>query len=718
MKIVLSGGVKTVNIRDGVAKKFQSSGDEFIVENFIDSIETIFTRGDSFDKALITEQSISKDGAIKSEEELRQRVNNFASSSANRNRKNESYVFLVQSEEMAELISDETFLIKNSSVVVLKTPPYSVNFFVTLLVNDITKIPENLVYKPSAVTSEVEEATAEVQGDPFQEAPDSQFVQQVQPQNSFDTEVAGGDLGLFDDSDLPLPVDSDEYTVQDSMNTPVMGNEMQRQVMSSNQSPMGSIPGFDTQDYDDVQEYDNQGYGTNGNMSGAGQIQSGVPGFDDYDTPVQNNVTQTGVQFMDEQQQQSIPGFDDEDYGVTQNGLRSDGQDLYNGFDGSNIGPLTSPAGSAVGLAMGTAVGAAAVAAMSNSDTNNFSEDFYDDSAAQQQNTQHQINDMGVGYNNGQNVQSQQAVNNGNHYETMQAGQGQKMPSSRLKGGLNVQKVKDALKPFAARGNSIVVTGCGGCGTSTVAHNLANMVCQLGYTALLVDMDTKGRSQSYMSRAAYENMDSDGANLMAAVNSSNGINTHFSVIRQGLHLLTMGLGADTAPVDELLHKEKISRFVNLAKSSHNFVIYDVPFDDATNFLSDLTYTADNLVVVVDTSNWGIVKAMLNICNISSEDMQDVVFKRTQLVFNKLRNLHKVMGNKIKTGVDILRVMDKQVLDLIGDDPGFHFENLKISGIINDDPNIEDCWFEEVQYSDSKRGQQVFLELLYNIVMNK
>lgn len=713
MKIVLSGGVKTVNIRDGVSKKFQSSGDEFIVENFIDSIETIFTRGDSFDKALITEQSISKDGSIKSEEELRQRVNNFASSSANRNRKNETYVFLVQSEEMAELIIDETFTIKNQSVVVLKTPPYSVNFFVTLLVNDITKIPENLIYKPAAVTSEIEEVTAEVQGDPFQEAPDNEFSQTMQPQNSFNPEVAGGAMGLFDDSDLPLPVEGDEYTGQNSMNTPVMGSEMQSQAISNNnaQGSINSIPGFDTQDYDDVSEYDNQGYGTDPSMQGMDQTQGVVTGFDDYGTPAQTNNMQQGVEFM-QSPQQSIPGFDDDDYGAQQSGPRSDGQDLYNGFDSSNNGPLTAAAGAAVGLAMGAAIGAN----MNNGGDDTFSQDFYDESAAQQQ--ANQMNGMGVGQVPTNNMQNQQQMNTNNYYETMQPGQGQRMPSSRLSGGLSVQKVKDALKPFAARGNSIVVTGCGGCGTSMVAHNLANMVCQLGYTALLVDMDTKGRAQSYMSRAAYENMDSDGANLMAAVNSSTGINTHFSVIRQGLHLLTMGLGADTAPVDELLHKEKISRFVNLAKSSHNFVIYDVPFDDATNFLSDLTYTADNLVVVVDTSNWGIVKAMLNICNISSEDMQDVVFKRAQLVFNKLRNLHKVMGSKIKTGVDILKVMDKQVLDLIGDDPGFYFESLKISGIINDDPNIEDCWFEEVQYSDSKRGQQVFLELLYNIVMNK
>ena len=283
---------------------------------------------------------------------------------------------------------------------------------------------------------------------------------------------------------------------------------------------------------------------------------------------------------------------------------------------------------------------------------------------------------------------------------------------------VNPDQVRQSLRPFAARGNAIVVTGCGGCGTSTVAYNLANIINQLGFTVLLVDMDTKGKTQSYISRANYESMEPEGANLMSAVNSSTGINKHISIVKNGFHLLTMGLGTDKATVNELLHKDKLSRFANLAKSDTDFIIYDIPFEDATGFLGDITYMTDNLVLVTDASNWGVTKTLLSVCNIGSDDMEAMIFNRAQLVFNRYRNLTKVMGKRVKSCDDITKVMDQKVLELLGDDPGFHFKDFHIAGIINDDPDFENGWFDDVQYSDTKKGQDIFLDLVERIVLKK
>lgn len=765
MKIILSGGAKTINIKNGIEKKFKSSGDEVSVENYIEDIASTFSRGDTFDKALITEQSISRDGAIASEAELRQRVNDFAASSAHRNRKNESYVFLVQSEAMAELISDETFMIKGSSVVVLKTPPYSVNFFVTLLVNDITKIPDEFVYHPAAITGEVLESNAaeavgenEDEEDAFQTSTE-EF--ESTKMNGFGQADSLEDLGLFDDSDLPLPSD---------------GNELFNEGLGS------AIPGFDDTDnednsFDGVQgfvgneqsgQFGNASINENNagiketntsmggnetsnqfnragiketdagiNVSGASRENSDL-GFDDFDdfesndentqadnfnTQADNFNTQAdNFNTQAESAKAVIPGFDESDYDDTDN--KTSEQSFENN---DTFGEIFNEQYAPVGSVGEMQVGKSASIEDNLPDTQEEMFNAFETEAQQEQQ-----NNMQVPQNNEQVQNNTQAVagfdtkqlkgkqarfNRNKANQQREQAPKREAPQSTTK-GLSVGKIKDALGPFAARGNSIVVTGCGGCGTSFIAHNLANIICQLGFTVLLVDMDTKGRTQSYISKCAYDNMEADGANLMAAVNSSTGINNHYTVIKQGFHLLTMGLGADTATAEELLHKEKINRFANLAKSTHNFVIYDVPFNDATNFLSDLTYTADNLVLTMDASNWGVVKTMLSVCNISSEDMQDVMFKRAQIVINRLRNLNKVMGCKIRTGTDILKVMDKMVLDLVGDDPGFYFSNFKISGIINDDPNVEDCWFEDTQYSDTKKGQAVFLELLYNIIMNK
>ena len=115
MKILLSGGEKSINIVKAIEKKFEASGDEIKIVKFIDEIESIFEQGEYFDKALICEQSITADGAITDESTIRARINTFAINSSNRNRNRESYVFLTKDENLAEMISDETFPISESS---------------------------------------------------------------------------------------------------------------------------------------------------------------------------------------------------------------------------------------------------------------------------------------------------------------------------------------------------------------------------------------------------------------------------------------------------------------------------------------------------------------------------------------------------------------------------------------------------------------------------
>ena len=281
---------------------------------------------------------------------------------------------------------------------------------------------------------------------------------------------------------------------------------------------------------------------------------------------------------------------------------------------------------------------------------------------------------------------------------------------------MNNKQIKATFDAFAARGNSIVVTGCGGCGTSTVAFNLANTICNLGYTVLLVDMDTVNKAQSYMSRDAYEAITVDDASVMSAVNSSHGISAHVAVIRQGFHLLTMGMGSDTKKPDEAFVKDKVIRFVNSAKASHNFIIYDVPFEYAVGHLEGVLFGADNVVLTIDASNWGVSKALLHMCNIGNDDIEENLFNRTQLLFNRCGSLSKVLGRKIRKITDIPKIMDRKLYELAGN-TGYSFERLHICGCIKDSSKFEAGWFDDVQYSDTKDGFEEFVEILRNIVLH-
>ena len=283
---------------------------------------------------------------------------------------------------------------------------------------------------------------------------------------------------------------------------------------------------------------------------------------------------------------------------------------------------------------------------------------------------------------------------------------------------INTAELRSLFDAFAHRGESILVTGCGGCGTSTVALNLANTICNMGYTVLLVDLDTQNKTQSYISKDNYDSLDPDSAGLMAAINSTSGINAHTAIVKQGFHLLTMGMASDAAPINKIVQQNKILPFINLAKSTHNFIIYDIPFDSAVGFCKDFIFMADNIVLTIDCSNWGITKTMLNMCNISSEDVSDAIFNRGQLLFNRYRSLNKVMGRRIKTAIDITKVMDYKVKELLGEEPPYYFQSMHICGLLNEDPQMEAGWYEKVQFSDTQMGSKLYIDILRSILLQQ
>lgn len=149
MKVLVCGGAKTKNIVIGLEKKFGHVGIEFLVVNDIDSIEEIYGKGEYFDRALICEQGVTKDGLYRNEEErIRGSICNFAVSASMHNMAGANYVFLTADMEMAEIMHEELLPLRNDSVVVVKASPYSIGFFSSLIATDLDKLDSNIVFKP------------------------------------------------------------------------------------------------------------------------------------------------------------------------------------------------------------------------------------------------------------------------------------------------------------------------------------------------------------------------------------------------------------------------------------------------------------------------------------------------------------------------------------------------------------------------------------------
>lgn len=761
MKVLISAGGRTQTIIDRIESKLSSGGVDFVVVPFIEDIEDIYQRGEWFDRAIILEQSWSHDFTDTDVASMRMRVNQFANQSCDRGIDNITFVFLTQEESTASQIFEEILPIQTNSVVLMKKPKYKVSFMVELVTTELDRFPQDIVYRPSFEDEVQVEST-----------PDTPKTEEQPKYNVIYGGTEDIDNAVYDGNGLPVlgsePMQPDFSDGQDPFNwSEVPAGE--RPLQQSSGGVAGWAPTV-TPDTPDMPYIDPNTVPAPGQTMPTQQIPQGDD-FGGY-TPSPGYAPESSYDGTESFEEPPVvqPSWDEPQ--ISDSEFKPD-PTANSGQNGIN--PYDTAMGA--GLAAGQMQSRVEDEQASHRSQINFdkpeehieqaqqfqqsgeipdysygeeqsieynpqSEEIPDYSQPSQDETYNPSGDIPdysypgeqSGYNPdgmydqpeqeaGYNPEMDEVYGAGGYQQPsdMEMGYGGRdvsVPSSKrnIKLDINRAQMRSLLDAFANRGNSILVTGCGGCGVSTIALNLATIINNLGYTVLLVDLDTKNKAQSYISKGNFDSLEADSAGLLAAINSTSGINAHTAIVQTGFHLLTMGMNSEPFEINKLVQKDKIARFINLAKNSHNFVIYDAPFDVATGFGKDFTFMADNVVISIDCSNWGITKAMLSMCNIEDADMQETIFNRGQLLFNRYRAMHKVMGRKVKTAMDITRVMDYKVRELEGDDPGLYFQQMHICGLINEDPKFENGWYDNIQYADTPAGSKIFVEILKNIVL--
>lgn len=640
MKVLIAGGDKVTNIVKMLEKKFSNGGIDFIAVKHIDEIEDIFVRGEYYDRAIIIEQCWNNDFEETDTMVIRNRINEFAKRALGRQTHGISYVFFTQTEDSAAQVYDEILPIINDSVVIHKEPPYSVNFFASLVTSDIDNINSSIVYEPEYEMPEMDLRTTVTE-----KVIDNTVNYTVEEVDDISKE-------LFETDEISAP----GFTGFD------LGVDFEREVGSVEEPEVEEV-----ETKDDIWD----------------TVMDGLDGLDDFDD----------IEVEDEEPMK--PSLDLPDFSQ---GIHNDtgfGDDYsFDDFDQSI-----------------------------SSDENQLVPDIVNDIEVESNSVEEnqgvsEIEDTmfmgGIIDDIDTNDTDVSSIFNDEDYIEEKP----KTEQSEVKLDMDAEQIKVTLDAFANRGNSIVVTGSGGCGTSTVAYHLANTVCNLGYSVLLVDMDTEGRAQSYISKDNYSCMESDGANLMQALKSTAGINSHVAIVKPGFRLLTMGIGGNMIPLEDIIQKEKLIRFIQLSKTNYNFIIYDVPFKHTVGCVKDLAFMTDNLVIVTDSSDWGLTKTMLSVCNVEGEDTQDIIFSKGQLLFNRYKELKSVMGKKIKSSTGICQAIDSKIAELLGDEPEYGFSDFHICGVIPENENLKSSWYSTEQYTDSSTGYKEFTELLISILLKK
>lgn len=735
MKILISGGTKTRNIIAALEEKYSSSGMDFIATPYIEEIPDIFQRGEYFDRAIIIEQCWTHDNPSTTEQQIRRKINEFALDMASRNLNNTSFVFLTQEESQATIVYEESLPIQADSIIVVKKPTYYVRFFQFLVTAEFSEFPDEIVYKDIPEEEDEPEEEGEDTTEPSYDTgnPNLDFEDEKSPNRlRIDTGSTPDDIPGEEEWDLGVGGDPWDADIGDDFwgEAPTPDQDQGQGDQAEPMEPMepewphtpeweadSSWEGVDQELEGDLgfefggdpeleigPEFESdQGLGV-GQEEVTPDEWTENPSWTDeggaWEEPIQS-IEAEGLPVGEEGPIPSEP-YDAWSLGEQ----RSDDLPDFSGESEQEIDPFSDPEFKSPDEEY--IDGQDYVEPVDNIEPALPDDSDYQDTSAEDM----PGFDQADYENDSSEIINADSPFKDSDYESDRA----KKPKINRK-ALKNNLVKATFDAFASRGNSILVTGCGGCGTSTIAMNLANTICNMGYNVLLVDMDTKHKTQSYISREHYDSLDPDTSAVISAVNSATGMTAHEAIVRQGYHLLTMGMASDERDPADSFNADRLSRFANLAKTSENFVIYDVPFESASTSLNTLLITCDNLVINVDASNWGVVKTMLSICNIDDDDIRDIIFNKGQLLFNRYRGLHRVLGKKVRNAVDITKAMDKHVIELIGEDPGNYFADMHICGIIQDDPNFEDGWFNNSQYSDTPKGNALFLELLKNIVLH-
>lgn len=295
----------------------------------------------------------------------------------------------------------------------------------------------------------------------------------------------------------------------------------------------------------------------------------------------------------------------------------------------------------------------------------------------------------------------------------------QKQHNTQSGNGSNLdKKLKNRLELFKKKGCLMVVTGSDGAGKTTVAANIANLVCSYGLNVLLLDLDTKGRGQSYINYDNYITVHSSSSevnNVKLALNSNNNSFERFiHIIRPGYHLLTGGLDCDKENPEEALNNKFINKFIHKAQASYNMIIVDAPFDLVTTKYTDMITAADDVILVEELTNRGMINLLINLTNVVNDEVVDILFDNAHILFNKDTNLDVILGKKVNDIHKALSVLDMKLKELSGIDTGYYFQNMNVNGIIKFDPKLERYWFTKKYFTDTPEGRSIFIKMLSRI----
>lgn len=166
MRVLVSGGLKTRGLANEIAKAFEVGTVEFTQENNIDKLKDFISRGDFFDRAIVMEQSWTYDGSELNETVLRNRLSDFTELALNKF-ENGEFVFVATSIEKAKIICEETLLLGDRIVAIVKAAPYTRGTFKPMIKESLIELKRIQGFNYEAQIAKEEAEKAKLKADSY-----------------------------------------------------------------------------------------------------------------------------------------------------------------------------------------------------------------------------------------------------------------------------------------------------------------------------------------------------------------------------------------------------------------------------------------------------------------------------------------------------------------------------------------------------------------------